>query len=96
MAKAEDLSYFDFVLKTAVESQHDLEIIVDINNFMRETLDKYWNDTDRQAKVKKLATTYMEEKLKDPHDKEIACKAVLLLMLHVMWEQWKEVGVTLH
>ncbi len=93
----EDVNFFRFVLKTCMSgNEHDISIMTDLINFMRETWDEYSNDPNRKAKCKESVAMYIEKHLKNEHDKQFARKLTYLLMLQMLKQQWEGVEITLH
>ncbi len=94
-SKPEEISYIDFVRKTATENPQDLDIIVQVNNFLWETYAKLINDPDRSSKLAKEITPFVE-KITDPHDLAIARETAILLILEILKQQWAEKEIILH
>ena len=92
----EYVNFVHFVFETCMSgNEHDISVMTDLGNFMRETWDKYSNDPDRKAKYDEDVTIYIEKHLKNEHDKQLGRKMANLIKLQMLKHQWEKTESTL-
>lgn len=86
MAQDESPTYHDFVAKIeASGNQHDLEVVINAEQVVQTIIEENMTDPDDSSTIQEQVGEYIES-LPDPHDKELATEAMLLLVQDILQE----------